>query len=100
MQQNEDEDVIEGELLFTNDVAQFHISKKVQYTMPKIPKTKERHVGYKMPSIIVMELREAFTNRTMRQPNVRKRLSIRAEPSKVKLEGWGDNALKGTPIDL
>jgi hypothetical protein len=34
MQQNKDENVIEGELLFANGVAQFHISKKVQYTMP------------------------------------------------------------------
>jgi len=36
----------------------------------------------------------------MRQPNVPTRLSIRVEPSKVKLEGWGDNALRGTPTDL
>jgi hypothetical protein len=47
-----------------------------------------------------MELWETFTNRAMRQPNVRKRLSIKAKPSKVKLEGWGDNALKGILIDL
>jgi hypothetical protein len=27
-------------------------------------------------------------------------LLIRVEPLKVKLEGWGDNALKGTPTNL
>ncbi len=36
----------------------------------------------------------------MRQPNVWARLSMRAEPLEVELEGWGDNALKGTLANL
>jgi hypothetical protein len=41
MQQNEDENVVKGELLFASDVAQFHTLKKVQYTMLRISRTKE-----------------------------------------------------------
>ncbi len=43
---------------------------------------------------------DTFPNRAMRQPNVSTRLSIRTKPSKIKLEGWGDNALRGTPANL
>jgi hypothetical protein len=68
--------------------------------MPRIPRTKKWFARYKMPSIVIMEIREAFINKVMRQPNVRARLLITVEPLKVKLEGWGDNALKGTPTNL
>ncbi len=37
MQQNEDENVVEGILAFASDAAQFHTPKIVQYTMPRIP---------------------------------------------------------------
>ncbi len=47
-----------------------------------------------------MEPRETFTSRSMRRPNVQTRMPSKVEPPKVKLEGWGDNALKVTLADL
>jgi hypothetical protein len=37
MQHNEDKNGVEGELPFASDVTKFHILKKVQYTMLRIP---------------------------------------------------------------
>jgi hypothetical protein len=88
--------VIKGELPFVNDASHFHILTKIQYTMLKIPQTEEWLVEYKMPFAKIMEPWDTFIGKVMRQPNVQTRLLIRAEPSEVKLEGWGDNALKGT----
>jgi hypothetical protein len=62
--------------------------------MLRIPKIDENPAGYKMPSIIIMEPQEAFISRTMRQPNVRARLPMRAKPPKVERKGWEDNAFK------
>jgi hypothetical protein len=53
-----------------------------------------------MPFVAVMEPHEPFTSKRMRRPNVWARLSMRVEPLKVELEGWGDNALKGTLANL
>jgi hypothetical protein len=36
----------------------------------------------------------------MRWHSIRKRSTLRAIPPKVKLEGWGDNVINVTPIDL
>jgi hypothetical protein len=66
----------------------------------KIPKTKEQPVVYKMLFATNMEPWETFTNRMMRQPNIRTRSPMRVEPSEVDLEGWGDNAIKVTLLDL
>jgi hypothetical protein len=68
--------------------------------MTRIPKTKERLVGYKMSFTIVMEPQETFSITIMRQPSVQTRLPLRVEPLEVKLEGWGDNASRVTPVDL
>jgi len=68
--------------------------------MPRIPKTKERLVGYKTLSIIIMELRETFIRRAMRLSNIQVRLSMRVKPSKVEPEEWEDNVFKVTSISL
>jgi len=68
--------------------------------MPRIPMIEKQLVGYKMPFVVVMEPQEPFTSRRMRRPNVWARLSMRAEPLEVELEGRGDNALKGTLANL
>ncbi len=41
MQLNENENLVEGELAFASDVAQFHTSEKIQYTMPRVPRIDE-----------------------------------------------------------
>ncbi len=66
MQQNEDENVIEGELPFASDVKQFHTLEKVQYTMPRIPRTKEQPTRYRTLSKVIMKPQETFINRTMK----------------------------------
>jgi hypothetical protein len=43
-----------------------------------------------------MEPQETFTSRAMRQSNVQTRLAMKAKPSKIEPEGWGDNAHKVT----
>jgi hypothetical protein len=53
-----------------------------------------------MPFVVVMEPHEPFTSRRMRRPNIWARLSMRAEPLEVELEGCGDDALKGTLANL
>jgi hypothetical protein len=65
--------------------------------MPIIPQTEEWLVEYRMPFAKIMEPWDAFISKAMRRPNVQVRLLIRAKPLEVELEGWGDNALKGTP---
>jgi hypothetical protein len=87
-------------LPFVSDASHFHILEKIQYTMLRIPRRKEWLAKYMMPFAEVMEPWDTFISRTMRQPDVRTRLSIRAEPSEVKPKGWGDNALKDTPGDM
>jgi hypothetical protein len=47
-----------------------------------------------------LELREAFTSKTMKQPSIRKRLSLRAISPKVEPKEWGNNAFKVTLVDL
>jgi hypothetical protein len=55
MQHNENENVMEGELLFASDAAKFHILERIQYTMLRIPKIEEQPAGYRMPSAAIME---------------------------------------------
>jgi hypothetical protein len=97
MQQNEDENVIKGELPFASDAKQFHTLEKLQHTMPKIPRTKEQLARYKMLSIAIMKPQETFIDKAMRQPSVRMKLPIKVDTLKVEPKGWGDNALEVTP---
>jgi hypothetical protein len=53
--QNEDENIMEGELLFTSDAKQFHTLEKIMYTMPRIPMTKERPARYRTSSVTIMK---------------------------------------------
>jgi hypothetical protein len=48
MQHNEDKNGIKGKLLFVSDATKFHIPKKVQYTMLRIPIIEEHPKGYKI----------------------------------------------------
>ncbi len=50
--------------------------------------------------VIIVEPWKTFTSRTIRQPNIQEKVSMRAPPLNVELEGWGDNANRVTPIDL
>jgi hypothetical protein len=68
--------------------------------MPKIPKIEERPTRYKTLSVVVMEFQESFIGRAMKQLSIWMRLSMRAKPSDVKPEGWGDNANKITLANL
>lgn len=68
MQQNEKKKLIEEELMFVNDVMQFYIPKRIQNIMPRIPKTKEQPIGYKMLSTTIMEPWRTFTNKIMKAP--------------------------------
>jgi hypothetical protein len=45
MQHSEEKNVVEEELLFANDVMQFHTPERVQYTMLRIPKIEEQLAG-------------------------------------------------------
>jgi hypothetical protein len=47
-----------------------------------------------------MEPWETFIGRTMRWSNVQAWLSMRAKPLEVKPNGWVNNAIKVSPIDL
>jgi hypothetical protein len=100
MQHNEDKNGVEGELPFANDVTKFHILKKVQYTMLRIPQIEECLTRYKMSSIAIMELWETFTSRAMKQTNVQMKLPMKAKPPKVEQKGWEDNAFKVTLTNL
>ncbi len=53
-----------------------------------------------MPFTTIMEPWETFTNRTMKQPNIQRRMLLRAVLPKIEPEGWGDNAIKDTFADL
>jgi hypothetical protein len=55
MRHNEDENVVEGELAFASDVAQFHTLERIQYTMPRIPRIEEQLIGYMTPFVAIME---------------------------------------------
>jgi len=68
--------------------------------MLRIPRIKERLVRYMMPSTTIMEAWETFIGRTMKQPNIQRRMLLRAVPPKIEQEGWGDNAIKDTLVDL
>ncbi len=68
--------------------------------MPKIPRTKEWLARYKTSFVEVMEPREAFTSKVMRQPNVGTRLPMKAKPLHVEQKEWGDSAIKVTFINL
>jgi hypothetical protein len=68
--------------------------------MLKIPRIKEQFVTYMMPSTTIMELWETFIGRTMKQPNIQRRMLLRAIPPKIELEGWGDNAIQDTTANL
>ncbi len=50
-----------------------------------------------MSSTVVMEPWEAFTDKTMRWPNVQVRLLMKVEPLEIELEGSGNNAFKVPP---
>ncbi len=43
-----------------------------------------------MPSTTIMELWETFIGKTMKQPNIQRRMLLRAIPPKIEPEGWGD----------
>jgi hypothetical protein len=96
MQQNENENVMEGELL----LAKFHILEIIQYTMPRIPKIEERLARYKTLSIAIMEPQETFIGKTMKQFSVRARLPMRAKLPEVEPKKWGDNAPRVTPTNM
>ncbi len=53
-----------------------------------------------MPSTTIMEAWETFIGRTMKQPNIQRRMLLRAIPPTIEPEGWGDNAIKDTLVDL
>jgi hypothetical protein len=78
----------------------FALQKSTIYTMTRIPRTKEWLVGYKTLFTTVMEPHEAFTSTTMKRPSVQTRLPLKIEPLEVEPEGWGDNALRVSPVDL
>ncbi len=100
MQHNEDKNGVEGELPFASDVTKFHILKKVQYTMLRIPQIEECLTRYKMLSVAIMEFWETFTSRAMKQPKVRTKLPMKTKPPKVERKGWEDNAFKVTFTNL
>jgi hypothetical protein len=68
--------------------------------MSRIPRKKEWPIGYMMPSTTIMELREAFTCKTMRQPSIQTRLLMKAIPPNVEPKRWGNNANMVTLVDL
>ncbi len=70
MQQNGNENVAEGEQAFTSDAMQFHTLEIVQYTMPRIPKTKEWPARYKTPFVTIMEPWKAVANKVMKRSSV------------------------------
>lgn len=45
---------------------QFFTLEQMQYIVQHVPRTKEWHVGYKMPSTVNMESQEAFTRRAQK----------------------------------
>jgi len=55
--------------------------------MLRIPMIEERLVKYMMPFTIIMEPWETFTDRTMKQPNIQRRMLLRAILPKIELEG-------------
>jgi hypothetical protein len=91
---------MEGKLLFASDAMKFHTLEIIQYTMPRMPKTKEQLARYKTSSIAIMEPQEAFIGKMMKRSSVRMRLRMKAKLPKVELEEWGDNAPRVTPTDL
>ncbi len=99
MQQNEDENAVKGKQVFTSDAMQFHTPQRVQYTMLKIPKTKEWPTRYKTQFVTIMELRETFINRVMKQFNVQKRLPMKVEPPQVEPKGHGNNVLQTEDLE-
>jgi hypothetical protein len=99
MQQNENENVMEGELLLANDVAKFHILERIQYTMPRIPKIEERLARYKTFSIAIMEPQETFIGKTMKQFSVRARLPMRAKLPEVEPKN-GEIMHPGLPLQI
>jgi hypothetical protein len=100
MQQNENKNVMEGELLFASDATKFHTLERIEYTMPRIPKIEERPAGYNMLIVAIMDPQEAFVGKMMKQSSVQVKLPMRAKLPEVELEEWGDNAPNVNPIDL
>jgi hypothetical protein len=100
MQQNENKNVMEGELLFASDATKFHTLERIEYTMPRIPKIQERPAWYNMLILAIMEPQETFIGRMMKRSSVQARLPMKAKLPEVELEKWGDNAPNVNPTDL
>jgi hypothetical protein len=55
--------------------------------MLRIPMIEERLVKYMMPFTTIMEPWETFTDRIMKQPNIQRRMLLRAILPKIEPEG-------------
>jgi hypothetical protein len=53
-----------------NEATDFHIPKKIQCIVSRIPRTEGRPTRYRTLSIAFMEFHETFTSRAMRRPNI------------------------------
>jgi hypothetical protein len=67
--------------------------------MPRIPKTEEWIIGYRMSYVAIMEPQETLIGRIMRQPSVRTRLLMKVKPLEVELEGW-DTMHSRVPLQI
>jgi hypothetical protein len=72
----------------------------MQYTITRIPRIEEWHVGYETPSTVVMEPWKTFTSRAIRQPRVQTRLPLMVKSPEVKPKEWVDNGLRVTHASL
>jgi hypothetical protein len=67
--------------------------------MSIILRAKEGPTRYKMSFIAMMESRKTFTSKAMKRPKILERLLLKVGPLIVEPNGWGDNAIRFTPMD-
>lgn len=72
--------------------------EQIQYIVWRVPRTKEWHVAYKMPSTMNMESQEAFTRRAQKRLNHQDHQSLKEMQSIIDLKVWEENVNETTLV--